>query len=305
MELVQTAVEFVLGASLALTVFAYSMRARRSDFLFFLTERRLLLISLLSIFSLSPMVAIAVIEWVEPPLVVRVAIASMSISIIPPLLPWKQLKDKGDRNYAVGLTLVVSVLAVGVVPATADLLGRVSNHPYGVPPWEIASYVLTIVLLPTALGIAFGYRFKGLSNRIAEPLARVAGTGTLVAVAAVLVSVARDIPDVIGTRTLIAFFLFNLIALGIGHLLGGPNPERAVVLGLSSASRHPAVAITIASVNYPGERFTAAVMLCVAVNMAITTPYLRWQMKQREQRDLAESKEPAGESPAGSTGRPG
>lgn len=291
MELVLTIVEFVLGASLALTVFAYAMKAEKEDFLFFLDERRLLLISLLSIFVLAPVVAIAVIEWIDIPITARVAIATMSISIIPPLLPWKQLQAKGDRHYGVGLTLIVAVLAVFFVPLQADLLGRVSNHPYGVPPGEIASYVILVVVLPTIAGIAAGAKWKSFRNRVSEPLAHFAGTATLVAVAIVLLASIEDIPDVIGTRTVLAMVLFNLGALGIGHLLGGPQPDRAVVLGLSSASRHPALALTIASVNYPSERFTAAVMLCVAVNMAVTAPYLRWQAKKHQARQSAEETE--------------
>jgi BASS family bile acid:Na+ symporter len=285
LELVQTAVEIVLGAGLALMVFAFSMRAGKEDFDFVTSERRLFLISLLSIFVLAPTVAIAVIYWVEPPLVVRVAIASMSISIIPPLMPWKQLQARGDQHYAVGLTLAAAILAVFFVPAGADLLGRINHHPYGVPPGEIASYVFIIVVLPFALGIAVGYRWKGFSTRIAIPLIRIGGIGTLIATGVVLISAVPDIPGVIGTKTLLAMILFNVLALGIGHLLGGPDPERATVLGLSTASRHPAVALTIASVNYPGEKFTAAVMLCVAVNLVVTTPYLRWQTRRYAKRD--------------------
>lgn len=282
----------MLSASLALTIFAYSMQADKEDFLFFVRERRLLLISLLSVFALAPMVAIAVIYWIEPPLIVRVAIAAMSISILPPLLPWKQLEAKGDRHYAIGLTLIVAIFAIAFVPAQADLLGRVSHNPYGVPPGEIAGYVGVIVLIPTILGMSIAYRWKAFSLKVSIPLARITGIGTLIAVAVVLLSTAKDIPDVIGTKTILAMLLFNLFALGIGHLLGGPNPDRAVVLGISSACRHPAVALTIASVNYPGEKFTAAVMLCVAVNMLVTTPYLRWQVKKYEQRMKANPPEP-------------
>lgn len=293
MQLVQTLVEVVLSASLALTIFAYSMRAGREDFLFFVRERRLLLISLLSVFAFAPMVAIAVIYWIEPPLTVRVAIAAMSISILPPLLPWKQLEAKGDHHYAIGLTLIVAILAIVFVPALADLLGRVSHNPYGVPPGEIASYVGVIVLIPTIFGMSIAYRWKHFSQKVSIPLAKIAGIGTLVAVVVVLLSAAKDIPDVIGTKTIIAMVLFNLFALGIGHLLGGPNPDRAVVLGISSSCRHPAVALTIASVNYPGETFTAAVMLCVAVNMLVTTPYLRWQDKKYVKRMELEKSEPS------------
>ncbi|MDQ2621913.1 MAG: hypothetical protein M3Y45_02610 [Actinomycetota bacterium] len=281
MELVATAVGLVLTISLALSVLANGMRVGKEDLLFFLHDKRLLLISLLSIFVLSPVAAIAVIEWIDIPLVIRVAIATMSASIISPLLPWKQLEASGDRHYGVGLTLIVAVLAVGFVPLQVDLLGRVSHHPYGVPAWEIARYVLAVVVLPTALGVLIGYFWKGFVRRVAIPLARFSGLGMLVASVIVLAISLRDFPHILSFHAVMAMVLFNLATLGVGHLLGGPQRERAVVLGVSTASRHPALALAIAAVNYPGEKYTAAVLLCVIVNMAVTAPYLRWHAKKR------------------------
>ena len=277
MELVATAVGLLLTVTLALTVFANAMRVEKEDLLFFVHDQRLLLISLLSIFVLAPVVAISVIEWIDIPLVIRVAIATMSISIIPPLLPWKQLEASGNRHYGIGLTLIVAVLTIGFVPLQADLLGRVSHHPYGIPAWEIARYVLAVVLVPTILGTLVGARFKGFARRVAVPLAHFAGLGMLAASAIVLVVSLRDFPHVLSVHAVLAMVLFNLGALGVGHLLGGPQRDRAVVLAVSSASRHPALALAIAAVNFPGEKYTAAVMLCVIVNMMVTAPYLRWQ----------------------------
>jgi len=281
-ELLSETVGLVLTVTLALTVFANAMQVEKEDLLFFTQDKRLLLISLLSIFVLAPTVAIAVIEWMDIPLVARVAIMTMSISIIPPLLPWKQLERSGNRHYGIGLTLIVAVLTVAFVPLQADLLGRVSHHPYGVPAWDIAQYVLVVVLVPTALGIWIGSQFKDFADRTAMPLARFAGLGMLVASLLVLLFAVRDFPHILTVRTVLAMVLFNLGALGIGHLLGGPQRDRAVVLAVSSASRHPALAVSVAAVNYPSEKYTAAIMLCVIVNMLVTAPYLRWQADRRD-----------------------
>lgn len=287
MELIHTAVELVLSLSLMVTLFAYAMKADKDDFLFFRSEYRLLFISLISIFVLAPVIAIALYEWIEPPLAVRVAIASMSISIIPPLLPWKQLKTKGNSQYAIGLTLIVACLAILVVPAAADLLGRVSNHPYHVPPGEIAGYVLQIVLLPTVLGFVVGHRWNHIAERFGAPLARIAGIALLIATVVILASTLPDFPSLLEGKTLLTLVLFNVIALAVGHLLGGPAPTRSVVLALSTSARHPAIALTVASITYPGEKVTAAVMLCVLINMLLTTPYLRWQAKLYDDRNQA------------------
>ncbi len=273
-------VGLVLTITLALTVFANAMRAGKEDLLYFLHEKRLLLVSLLSIFVLSPVAAISVVEWIDLPLVIRVAIATMSISIIPPLLPWKQLEARGNRHYGIGLTLIVAVLTIGFVPLQVDLLGRVSHHPYGVPAWEIARYVLLVVLVPTALGVLVGARWSRMAERVSIPLAHFAGLGMLVASLIVLAVAIRDFPHILSFHAVGAIVIFNLATLGVGHLLGGPQRDREAVLAMSTASRHPALALAIAAVNFPGEKYTAAIMLCVIVNMLVTMPYLRWQARQ-------------------------
>lgn len=55
--------------------------------------------------------------------------------------------------------------------------------------------------------------------------------------------------------------LFNVGGLAVGELTGGPEPDHAIVLALSCASRHPAIALTIASTNYAGHNFAAAVII--------------------------------------------
>jgi len=68
-----------------------------------------------------------------------------------------------------------------------------------------------------------------------------------------------------------------LVALAAGHLLGGPDPEDRAVLALSSAARHPAIAIAIAHVNFPDQKLApAAVLLYVLVSGIVTVPYLKW-----------------------------
>ena len=57
----------------------------------------------------------------------------------------------------------------------------------------------------------------------------------------------------IGNGTLLAMLVFCLIGLGVGHLLGGPAPRDRAMLALSSAARHPGVAMAIATANFPDQ----------------------------------------------------
>ena len=68
-------------------------------------------------------------------------------------------------------------------------------------------------------------------------------------------------------------------------MLGGPAPEDRTVLGLSTASRHPGVAIAVVStVAAPENRpiIIAAVLLCVIVGAIATAPYVKWRKRARQ-----------------------
>jgi BASS family bile acid:Na+ symporter len=61
-------------------------------------------------------------------------------------------------------------------------------------------------------------------------------------------------------------------------VLGGPAPENALVLALSTASRHPAIALAVAKINFPNEPYLGAtILLYLIVLTVITVPYVARQ----------------------------
>ena len=73
---------------------------------------------------------------------------------------------------------------------------------------------------------------------------------------------------------------FVIVGLLIGHLLGGPEREHSVVLALSTACRHPAIALTIASANFPDLRFGGTILLYLLVSIVVCIPYVAWQRRR-------------------------
>jgi len=68
---------------------------------------------------------------------------------------------------------------------------------------------------------------------------------------------------------------FVAAGLAIGHWLGGPDANDRTVLALSTASRHPAIALSIAKANFPDEpRLGAAIVLFLLVNLVVGFTYL-------------------------------
>jgi bile acid:Na+ symporter, BASS family len=83
------------------------------------------------------------------------------------------------------------------------------------------------------------------------------------------------ISSLIGNGTLFAFALFVLVVLATGHWLGGPDPQDRTVLALSTASRHPGVAMAIAQANFPGQKLVVgAILLYLIVNVILSALYL-------------------------------
>ena len=52
-----------------------------------------------------------------------------------------------------------------------------------------------------------------------------------------------------------------------------------MVLGMSSACRHPAIAFTIASANFPDQRFGGVIVLYLILSFLIGIPYIWWNRR--------------------------
>jgi BASS family bile acid:Na+ symporter len=96
----------------------------------------------------------------------------------------------------------------------------------------------------------------------------------------VLISTAPAMWRLIGTGSILAFLVFLLVGFAAGHVLGGPDPDHSIVLALSTACRHPAIALSIASANYPDERFGPAIILYLPLGIIVGIPYVAWQKRQ-------------------------
>jgi BASS family bile acid:Na+ symporter len=262
--------------SLIVTVFSFALTAQRFDDVRYLWHRpRLLIVSLLAMFVVTPVAALAIAMTFDIPISAQVAIVALSFSMIPPLLPQKEIAAGGDERYGIGLVMYVAVLAPLGITALVHLLGRVMDRPYGVPPGEIAATVAGLVVLPLIAGLVFGRIWPGATAAIQATAPKIAASVTGVAVIVFLVLTASVVWDYVTGWTLVAAAAFNVVSLGIGHVLGGPDRRQAVVLAMSCAGRHPAIAMTIAATNYPGENFAAAVILVLVLNGVLTPLYLK------------------------------
>ncbi len=268
-----------LQASVMSTVFGFGLAAGGEDLLYLWRRPRLLGRSLLAVFVLMPGVAVAIVALFSFPHTTEVVLIALAMSPVPPLLPMQEGRAGGHLSYGLGLMVVLSATSIVATPL-AQAMKYFFGRPVAIGAWAIALVAMRSTLGPLAAGMLVRAWSPSLASRLARPV-WIVGNILLPAAVVMLVAGAFSLMwAAIGNGTLLALALFTVAGLAIGHLLGGPSPDHAVVLALSTACRHPAIALAIATTSFPDRRFGATVLLYMLVNLIAGLPYLAWQRRR-------------------------
>jgi len=269
-----------LKAAILGTMFGYGLKATVHDLLYVIRRPGLALRSVLSVLVIMPVLVVTLVKIFDLRTAVEATLVALAISPVPPLLPQKQTKAGGAASYGLGLLILLAAIAIGAIPLWIKLLGYVFDRSLSVDPGTIASIVLIMLLLPLVAGMALHGLFPRVALRLQEPV-RWLSTGLLVLGAlALLAGTWGAVWNAIGSGSAVALAGLVMVGLLVGHLMGGPEPEHSTVLALSSASRHPAIALAIASVNYPNEHFVGIILLYLIISAVVCIPYVAWRRRR-------------------------
>jgi bile acid:Na+ symporter, BASS family len=120
----------------------------------------------------------------------------------------------------------------------------------------------------------------GVASRIERPVELIARLLLPAAVVVLFAGAATSVWALVGDGTVVSMVILTVAGLAIGHVLGGPHPEQSVVLALSTACRHPALALTIATTNFPDRQFGAIILMYLIVSGIVCVPYLKWHQRR-------------------------
>lgn len=269
-----------LKTSIFLTVFGFGLQASGNDVLYLLRKPGLLMRSLVAMFLVMPLFAIFMTRAFDYHRAVAIALVALAISPVPPLLPRRVTKAGGRQPYGIGLMVTATVLSIVFIPLALDVIGRIVDRPFAMSAGAVARLVVVSAILPLAAGMAFRAVAPDAAKRIAKPVGLVATILLALGALALLVSVFPIAWALIGNGTVLIFVAFVIVGLAVGHVLGGPDPDERVTLALSTACRHPALAIAIAGANFPEEkRVAGAVILYLVLNSLVSLPYIAWQRR--------------------------
>ena len=271
-----------LNISLFLVVFAIGLRASVRDATCLFRSPGELVRAFLALSVLMPLFVALLVFIFDLNPAVKMALVALSVAPVPTLLPMQTVKTQASVAYAIGVLIMGSVLAIVFVPLAMETIERVYGVPLQMSVMSIATFVFMVVLLPLGLGIAVHRCVPALSQRLAETISRIAGKGVLVFLGSLMLLAAPAMWTFIGNGAVLAIIAFVLVGLVIGHLLGGPTGANRTALAVSTASRHPGLAILIVQANFPGEKLAMpAALLFLLVNIVATMVYPLWNRRRQ------------------------
>jgi BASS family bile acid:Na+ symporter len=275
----QTIVVPVLKLSIMLTVFGFGLQATRDNLLYLIRKPVLTERFLVAMFVIMPLVAIllpSVFNFQSP---VMIALIALSISPVEPLLP-RKIGNGGGGVAPYGLAFMITAAALSIlyISLATRLFGGYFDKPFSVGPGPVAKLISMSVLVPIAAGILFQRVVSALARCIAKPAALIATILLTLGFVAILVFLLAKSLSLIGNGTLVALIAFIVVGLVVGYFWGGPNADERITLSLSTACRHPSLAITQHSVNVPQEHNAfGAVPLYLLLSAVITSAYVFWR----------------------------
>jgi BASS family bile acid:Na+ symporter len=273
---ISSAILIAANLSLVMTMLCAGMGGISGDRTYLSCRRGLLIRSLLSVLVLQPAFAVWLCYAFALPPAAKVALLGLAISPMPPILTSGLMKVRGSRTFEVALAFVVAVAAIATVPASLWVFNWFLDVPPHLDVLVVGQQVGLNILLPVAVGFA-GRRLSAETTARAVTLLTIGAAGILALVlVALLVRSLPVLPSIVGTGTVSAIVLMAVAGLGIGHLCGGPARKNRRVLAMATATRHPALAIALASAASPNDERLAGVVIAFTVLAAgvAAIPYL-------------------------------
>jgi bile acid:Na+ symporter, BASS family len=124
---------------------------------------------------------------------------------------------------------------------------------------------------------AFRARWPELGEALNDRILRIAGLA-LVACGLALLAAHWDAFARLPWQGIAALIVLMLIALAIGHLLGGPDPDNRTTLAITCATRHIGLAVLVATA-VPGPRTAVLIAGYLLCTMLVSIPYLHWRRR--------------------------
>jgi predicted Na+-dependent transporter len=171
---------------------------------------------------------------------------------------------RANMAFTLGLLVFVNVTSVIYMPIVVPLL----LPGVSVDPWSIAKTLVTLMLLPLAIGLLVRARFPGTALMLASPLDRLSSILVMVAMAMFAYLMYDDIIATWGSRAILSTVILVSASFAAGYFMVRSPPEIRSALGLVTGQRNGTAALVIAVRNFPGEH---SILVMIAIFILLGT----------------------------------
>ena len=266
----------ILKVTVMTVILAIGMDSTLEDLTYLWRRPGLLVRSLLAMYVFVPLVALLFVKFLALPPGVEVALLVLAVSAGGLLLP-RKLMGIGEGSYVFSLVVLSSLLAIVTVPAWLAVFGPWFGDSIDLIPMEVARVIGRVFLLPLVVGMLARWLIPEISSRMSDKLLKVGGAVLALCILLLLVTNGSLILEA-GWPALLTLAAMTLVAMCIGHVMGGPDPDNRTVLAISCATRHAGLVVLVAA-SVPGPRTAALVGAYFVASAIVTIPYLRWRRR--------------------------
>ena len=264
----------LLKLSVGGIILAIGMDSTPRDMAYLWRRPGLLLRSLLAMYVLVPLAALILVKALTLSPGVEIGLLVLAVSAGAPLLP-RKLLHIGDGAYIFSLVVTSTLLAIVLVPAWLAALGPQFGNPPNLESSRVAWVLAKSFFLPLAVGMLVRWFFPTFAQQVGDRLMAIAGLVLTVCALALLI-LHWDVLLEAGWPGVLTLAALIVLALAIGHWLGGPAEEDRTALAIACSTRHLGIAVLVAA-SLPGPRTAVIIAVYILTSAVISIPYLRWR----------------------------
>ena len=278
MELLSKAIPATTFVFVVSSMLALGLNLTVGQVLAPLRNIKLVCLALLANFVLMPFGAFGIEKLLRLDQSLGVGLVLLGTAAGAPFLPKLAQIAKTDLAFAVALMVLLMIVTIGYMPLVLPLLIEGAS----VDPVKIARSLVLLMLLPLAVGLAMKASYQVAAARVKPVLDRVSNLSLILLTVLIWVTNFDKVLAIFGTRGILAGVLFTVLALGAGHLLGGPSGDPRRVLALGTAQRNIAAALLVGEQTFSDPKVVVMVIVVADVGLIILLLFARRLANQKQ-----------------------
>jgi bile acid:Na+ symporter, BASS family len=248
---------------------SFSFELKPRDIFTMFEKTHLVVRSILLNFLIIPTITLLIMQGFMLPQNTIYTLLLVSIAPGAPLAPKLATLAGGDLALAIGLTFVLSSLAIVIAPSMVFFLYSTAQENIFVEVLPIVIDLILLQLLPLTFGLFFNHCCTELATKFA-PIIKIASDFLFLVLLLVVLSNSFNVVFDIKHSSLAAIFLFNSLTLIGGWLIAGTSVRDRKTLAVTTNSRNLALVLVIAVSSFPNTSIEAYILVFGVIELIFT-----------------------------------